>query len=37
VLHGTCWRGAQGLRRNSTQLGSYTYPDPCKVLLDEHD
>jgi hypothetical protein len=37
VLHGTCWRGAQGLQRNSTQLGSCTCPDPCKLLLAVHD
>jgi hypothetical protein len=37
VLHDTCWRGAQGLKRNSTRLGSYTCPDPCKVLLAVHD
>jgi hypothetical protein len=30
-LHGTCWRGAQGLQRDSTRLGSYTCPYPCKV------
>jgi hypothetical protein len=33
VLHGTCWRGAQGLQRNSIRIGSYTCLDPCKVLL----
>jgi hypothetical protein len=37
VLHGSCWRGAQGLQRNSTQLGSYTCPEPCNVLLAVHD
>jgi hypothetical protein len=37
VLHGTYWRGAQGLQRNSTRLGSYKCPDPCKVLLAIHD
>jgi hypothetical protein len=26
ALHGTCWRGAQGLRRRSTRLGSCTCP-----------
>jgi hypothetical protein len=37
VLHGTCWRAAQGLQRDSTRLGSCTCPDPCKVLLVIHD
>jgi hypothetical protein len=27
----------QGLQRDSTRLGSYTCPDPCKVLLAVHD
>jgi hypothetical protein len=36
-LHDTCWYGAQGLQRDSTRLGSYTCPDPCKVLLAVHD
>jgi hypothetical protein len=36
-LHGTYWRGAQGLQRDSSQLGMYTCPDPCKVLLAVHD
>jgi hypothetical protein len=33
----TCWRGVQGLQRDSTRLGSYTCPGPCKVLLVVHD
>jgi hypothetical protein len=37
VLHGSCWRGAQELQRNSTRLRSYTCSDPCKVLLAVHD
>jgi hypothetical protein len=37
VLHDTCWREAQGLRRNSTRLRSCACPDPCKVLLAVHD
>jgi hypothetical protein len=36
-LHGTYWCGAHGLQRDSTRLGSYTCPDPCKVLLAVHD
>jgi hypothetical protein len=36
-LRDTCWRGAQGLQRDITRLGSYTCPDPCKVLLAVHD
>jgi hypothetical protein len=37
ALHGTCWREAQELQRNSTRLGSCACLDPCKVLLTMHD
>jgi hypothetical protein len=37
ALHGTCWRGAQGLRRRSTRLGSCTCPALYGRLLDVLD
>jgi hypothetical protein len=37
ALHGTWWRGAQGLRRRSTRLGSCTCPALYGRLLDVLD
>jgi hypothetical protein len=37
ALHGTCWRGAQGLQRRSTRLGSCTCPALYRGLLDVLD
>jgi hypothetical protein len=37
ALHGTCWREAQGLRRRSTRIGSYTCPTLYRGLLDVLD
>jgi hypothetical protein len=34
VLHGTCWREAQGPRRRSTRIGSCTSPALYRGLLD---
>jgi hypothetical protein len=37
VPHSTCWHEAQGPRRRSTLIGSYTYHVQCRGLLDVHD